>query len=570
MMKRGLRASVLLCWLFLPILVADELSPLTSSLFEMKLVPTKMALQSSAANKLQLSVKMSLFQSVSITSGFDHVFDIDIVLQKMQWTPEDESTTVQFQAHVTFYTDNSVGSKNSQPSRFSLDSLVARTFSQPSTKSGFIVQLGLSKDPSLAAIEEVLIQLVPSSEAQVTSSTQDTRQFSTLDAVLITASSAIFLGILCLVYVQHRARERYEEDFLDMDRRQTRAEALSAIGLEQEASPDTIDKETTSKVDVTASMDSADDMTQEPALYTGRDSDNHFQGVNKNEALQGTEGRAVVDSPPLSPSRSVPSSSSEASPQTRCSSVPSSPVSSARTTAYLLGVSTPTAYPGDNFPFSTDLSPLTARLLRLPAMRPGHGLQDKRSSRSYVSAPGKLIAVKHLSPTSSASSRDGARSVRSVRSARSASGLFDVIEHPRLEASSTRSSGNVTDLAVISEQNILIAAASKEFENNWKISEKRAEDDDEDGSVLDVFHVDVDQHNSLEDNQSRMSGLSAVSEWMKSIRVVGGGSVDSRTSAMSKSSAEHSSVEPKSMQGRDSGSVDYSLERSLATSIVEV
>lgn len=566
MMKRGLRTLALLCWLLLPPVGADELSPLTSSLFEMKLVPTKMALQSSAANKLQLSIKTSIFRSVSIANGFDQVFDIDIVLQKMQWAPEDESTTVQFQAHVTFYADNPVPSKNAQPSRFSLDSLVARTFSQPSTKSAFIVQLGLSKDTSLSAIDEVSIQLVTSIDTQVSSSTEETGYFSTLDAVLITASSAIFLGILCVVYVQHRARERFEDDFLDMDRRKMRVRASDEVDLEHDASPNNAALATTPNVDVTASMDdSAEEGAHALGNYTSRDSEKDDASRRPEERKHIDDG---IDSPPLSPSPSVPSSSEEESPQTPCSSIPSSPVSSARTTAYLLGVSTPTAnIPGEGFAFSPELSPLTARLLRLPAMRSGLRSQDKTSTRSCSSAPGKLIAT-NASPTSSTSSRDGARSVRSVRSARSASGLFDAIKHQCLEAASTRSSGNVTDLAVISEQNILIAA-SEEFEKNWKLAEKMAEDD-EDSSVLDVFHVDVEQHSSVEDNQSRMSGLSAVSEWMKSIRVVGGCSVDSRTSVMSKSSAEHSSIEPESMQGRDAGSVDHSLERSLATSIVEV
>jgi hypothetical protein len=94
-------------------------------------------------------------------------------------------------------------------------------------------------------------------------------------------------------------------------------------------------------------------------------------------------------------------------------------------------------------------------------------------------------------------------------------------------------------------------------------------EDEEDGSVDDVFHIDVEAQDNVEDNQSRMSGLSAVSEWLKSIRVVGDSS-DTKTSDMSHSSAEHSSVEPRSAQMKDTNSVDCSLERSLAASIVEI
>ncbi len=66
-----------------------------------------------------------------------------------------------------------------------------------------------------------------------------------------------------------------------------------------------------------------------------------------------------------------------------------------------------------------------------------------------------------------------------------------------------------------------------------------------------------------------MSELSAVSEWLKSIRVVGSSS-DTRTSDMTNSSAEHSSVEPKSFQTKEMSSVECSLEHSMADSLVEV
>jgi hypothetical protein len=108
-----------------------------------------------------------------------------------------------------------------------------------------------------------------------------------------------------------------------------------------------------------------------------------------------------------------------------------------------------------------------------------------------------------------------------------------------------------------------------EFKNNWLESKRKALEDEEDDSVEDVFQIDVEAHSSIEDNRSRTSGTSAVSEWMKSLRVVGSPS-DTRTSDMTLSSAEHSSVEPKSDQMKENNSVDCSLERSMATSLVEV
>ncbi len=578
-MKPKLLAILLLMSILLQSSAASDLSLLTSSPFEMELYPSRMSLQSSAANKLQLSIRTSLFQSTAVTSGFDNVVDIQIILQKIDWNQEEASASVQFQVHVTFYSDTMNASKTLQPSRFSLDSLIARTFSQPSTKSGFIVQLGLSQDPTLSSIQEVSTELVsPIDDKDDPSSTKENKQFSTLDIVLVTASATIFLGILGVVYMQHRARERYDEDFLDSDTRKVPSSGSKAPDVEEGCAERYATMVPSPNVDVTASMDSDGQLSHEQPFpdavqrnMPGIDDDATVK--KKNEGLssnRSTDEDDYEDSPPVSPSPSVPSSSSEVSATTpSSSSVLSSPVYTSRTTAYLLGVASPT----DKFDSPSALSPLAARLLRLPSMSSAERFLHKGATRSYFSAPATLVEKNSSSSTTpSVASRDGARSVRSVRSLRSvrsgwsSPSLFDVTEHPGLETASTRSS-TMTDLAVISDCNLL-PAASGDFEKNWKVSEKLAEDD-EDGSTMDVFHVEVDQNNSIDDNQSRMSGRSAISNWMKSIRVVGG-SVDSRTSEMSKSSAEHSSVEPRFLQVKDNTSVDPSLERSLATSVVEV
>jgi hypothetical protein len=184
----------------------------------------------------------------------------------------------------------------------------------------------------------------------------------------------------------------------------------------------------------------------------------------------------------------------------------------------------------------------------------------QRRNQSYSSTPAAKLVVDAAFRASSVVSSKSDRSDQRCPSLRSESPLFGLLEHPDLEASSTA----LTDFAVIAEQNIQ-AVGSDDFERNWKISERRAAEDG--GSTVDVFHVDFDQ------NQSHRSNCpSTVSQWMKSIRVVcDGGSVGSNTSEMSKSSAEHSSVEPKSMQQDviEGSSVDFSLERSLANSAVD-
>ena len=79
-------------------------------------------------------------------------------------------------------------------------------------------------------------------------------------------------------------------------------------------------------------------------------------------------------------------------------------------------------------------------------------------------------------------------------------------------------------------------------------------------AILDFFKLHLDVFAKY---------LSEFPNWIKFVRVVGG-SAGTKISDMSNSSAEHSSVEPKSMQMKEINSTDYSLERSLAASIVEV
>jgi hypothetical protein len=87
--------------------------------------------------------------------------------------------------------------------------------------------------------------------------------------------------------------------------------------------------------------------------------------------------------------------------------------------------------------------------------------------------------------------------------------------------------------------------------------------------LADVFHIDVDEYINQDDNRSKMSGMSAVTEWMKTIRVVAS-CCDTKTSEMTLESLEQ--VEPSSAKaGEDMASLDsLSLETSLAASLVEV
>jgi len=112
----------------------------------------------------------------------------------------------------------------------------------------------------------------------------------------------------------------------------------------------------------------------------------------------------------------------------------------------------------------------------------------------------------------------------------------------------------------------MTATDEQEFGTSWLESKRKALEDIEEVNVEDVFRIDVERDISLEENRTirntttTKSAIPSVSEWMKSIRVVG-------SASETLSSVEQSSIEPKESSQH---TIDLSLEGSLATSLVEV
>jgi hypothetical protein len=97
------------------------------------------------------------------------------------------------------------------------------------------------------------------------------------------------------------------------------------------------------------------------------------------------------------------------------------------------------------------------------------------------------------------------------------------------------------------------------------LESKRKALEDIEGNIEDVFQVDVERNTFVDDDSGKISGRSStVSEFMKSIRVVGAASE-------TQSSAEPSSIGLKSQYGnKENNSTDTSLEQSMAGSLVEI
>jgi hypothetical protein len=198
---RSITSIMLTILLGLAVSNADEqvLSLVTSSPFDMRLAPITAELDIAVTSKVEHAIRTALFLSTSVTSNFESVFDINIVLQQVEWTRDNESALFRFEVHANFFKDDL---EESPPSQFALDSLIARTFSQPSTKSSFITTLGISKESLLAGVDEVEIQLVDET-LDHNPVTNKSKSLSSVDIILITASASILLCMLYCVYLHY-------------------------------------------------------------------------------------------------------------------------------------------------------------------------------------------------------------------------------------------------------------------------------------------------------------------------------------------------------------------------------
>ena len=111
---------------------------------------------------------------------------------------------------------------------------------------------------------------------------------------------------------------------------------------------------------------------------------------------------------------------------------------------------------------------------------------------------------------------------------------------------------------------LIMLGTTEEFHKSWLESQRRALEDIEEGSIDDVFQIDAQSNDSPagQNDVSKRSLSTPVSEWMKLIRVV-------NSASETHSSIENSSIEPKVFHAKDSYSVDLSLENSLAKSSVD-
>lgn len=456
------------------------LSVVSSSKFRMYLSPTIEKLNVTAASKVELAIKTVLLVSSEETSDFESVFDIDIVLQTIEWgileSYEEPSTLLEFQVHMSFFKDNS-----ELPSTFALDSLIVRTFSQPSLKSIFFTDVNVAGEVSLSDVKTMDLELAEGNstdEAEVASSMSD------LDIILILASVLMFFGVIYIFCQYNKDKARIAEQQLQQYYRWTqRSRKLrkSRTPVQDLNSTSELTEDGGNIIQETSSAAS------ELFLEDGIDL-NGSDCKSVKDTVSSSEKR---DTPPISPCRSYPMSPIE--PE----SLSGSPYTSrAETTTTRDSASSKDS----NHP--PVLNHLGSQLSSLPSMN---------RERSKV----------NVSQSSMSTDDDYMRSLSDF-SASNGSSIGDLSSTFRVAM--TRSLTHMQKQSSISS-NCTVSSEKTErvsncFDCNWSNSKKEAlASGDDDSSAEDAFHINADG-DGVEDYEDEIDGGAVVSEWMRSIHVV--------------------------------------------------
>jgi hypothetical protein len=515
------------------------LSLITSSKLRMELLPTYERLGVSSVSEVELAIKSVLLLSTSGASNFQSVFDIDVVLQKIEWallneTREDPSTILQFEVHMAFFKD-----EITVPSKYALDSLITRTFSRPSTKSTFLTTLDLSKDTNLASIDNVEVELVAEPSYAEDTRNKNSGIMSDLDIILITTSVFMFLGVIYIIrmYITDKVNfgeEQQTRSYTEWSQRtRTSRSRVTKRDCTNSDPNQTGLTSLQSDVDSTRETESTAEGTPRPSVTTSpeRPIDDQTSNTRANSMARAT--------PPISPCSSFPKSPVEnsysASPFTsgsKASSTTRSCLNAENLEALEIG------YPILNVP--SPANHLGVQLSTLPLMNPDkiHPPQSSVStlddfmkplsdfSASRESSVGDMSSIFKRSTDSSIYTRDSIFKVKVPKH-----------RHHRdstVESVSSRS-------AASSERTVQMD--NRCYDNNWSESQRKALEVDDDSSKDDVFNIDVKGHNMAQETRSAASEVSGVSVWMRSLRVVGSRS----ESAHSSVAEEHSSVGAKSL-----------------------
>ncbi|OEU18817.1 hypothetical protein FRACYDRAFT_237098 [Fragilariopsis cylindrus CCMP1102] len=552
----------------------DRLVTTTSSLFEMVLYPTPEDFNAVTTINVQQTIKNTLLLSSSITTGFDSLDSIVIDIQRVELKED-------------YYDGILISNNNSNNST----SLVKASLIE------FEVTMFFDDD-------DIDINLVGYSNCNNSDNCNDdqtkvesTYLLSNIDIILIIASSFIVIGIICISITNYKKQDDFQQiGYKDSFNGKRRIEDDTPTGSNNNSNndnskPDDEDSNhnTTFEEGMVGSLGRMlqveGNIIEAGSLESSIDS----QALMVLSAMEAGSVESSVDghtqivvnttnSPVMSyassssSSSTSSSSSSSGSGSTSSSSSKSTCTSSSEENSRMSSireVSTPCKkeeYSVDSNSVGTDQeghdrddetvvstntsSSLASKLLRLFGAESSDSTNKANVTHSIASAP--TILEQTISRSKSESKAGDGKSTKSARSASSESTVGD-------------KKNDVLNSSTMTETD------EQEFRTSWLESKRKALEDIDEGNIEDVFRIDVERDISLEENRTlrnsttTKSATPSVSEWMKSIRVVG-------SASETLPSVEHSSIEPKesSQHGKENNSIDLSLEGSLATSLVEV
>ncbi|CAJ1967025.1 unnamed protein product [Cylindrotheca closterium] len=473
---------------------SDEvLSVVTSSDFQMELSPTVEKLDATAASKVELAIKSAILLAASETETFQFAFDVDIVLQKIEWLERTNesvitsSSLLQFEVHMAFFKGDA-----DLPSAFALDNLISRTFSQPSSRATFLGTLELSQEPVLSSIKTVQIGVLEDTSSEDVTTAQP-KLLSSLDIVLITASVIMFLGVVYVIYQYHKDKTRLEEQ-------QNRT-------FQQWNQRTRKDRNHHPKVNYAAELN----QTGFTSVQSDTESTPGSESRDETTTRHPDSNIRMFPSPPISPNVADP-----ILPDELHSSEKKKP---------------PTLAP----PAATRSNRLGFRLSSLPSMNPS-GRRKGISQSSLSAQENYMRSVSDISASKGSSVGDMSSVFKmSAMSAASSNGdVSSIFKTSARRGSYQQSQGSVASKSNASSEKTR-RITNRCFNNNWSEHKRKPLEDVDDQIMANVFHVGTTESQDTdedEDDRSRMSGsgLSTISEWMKSIRVVSSRSERRRSS----------------------------------------
>ena len=562
--------------------IETSIEQVISSSFKMVLYPTPLKLDTSATEKVVKIIMNQLLISSSSSIAFPRFDAIELLIKGVEFeqhyeleknltsgsinsfTPQDVPASIlEFKITVGLHMQDKT---STPPSQFAVDHLVVRAFSQPSTKFVFIELITLTMDPLLVEVEDIDIDIIlvqESSNETVVGGRASS--LSNIDIVLIIVSSLILVGVF-YIFIIHCREEGYEGI---VEQGSFKWKNTIPVTIDDNRTiPVTVDDNGVEETDNIGSTDAEKCQISLGKMLQVKGNIIEAGSLESSVDSQSQIVLSVINESPVMSFASCSSSSRDSTSTSSSTSSSSACISSAekcRDGSNEVSIvemadrskdseSMETKSYHDSKVFNTTKKDnLSSKLLSLPRSDTyTRRLKANAIHSSSASAPiigrwknESIFVKKSIRSTHSTASPDCLK----LNSKQKTTGLIPLQSF-------------LKNQLVVND--FMMLKTTGEFHNSWLQSKIKALEDVEEGSVDDVFQIDVQQNgDALDESESKNSASpTPVSEWMKLIRVV-------NSASETQSSVENSSIEPRSFHARESCSLDLSLEDSLAKSMVD-